>query len=241
MSYSARGRSQSNGTLRHATFRGQVPLPWVTIAALAFVMAAADDFVVVSLRGAFGAIERAQTPFDSWIRESSLMTPLLALVVMWAFRRAHRKHGLTTSALRKPLNVIRTALLIAAAGSAVSIAALTASTAYDYHLQSALLERTAALHGHSIASTNGVALDAAHADGTWTPAQRQTLSLDVASIGLGSALIVVGNVVLVGWVVALRGGRLDVTLRRRRRAGSTPTDASTRQTAADPTGVTLTS
>jgi len=36
--------------VRFAAFRGKVPLPWVTVFALAIVMAAADGFILTSLQ-----------------------------------------------------------------------------------------------------------------------------------------------------------------------------------------------
>lgn len=46
--------------VRFAAFRGKVPLPWITIGVLAVLMAAGDGFVLTSLQGAVGAIERSQ-------------------------------------------------------------------------------------------------------------------------------------------------------------------------------------
>jgi hypothetical protein len=36
------------------------------------------------------------------------------------------------------------------------------------------------------------------------------MALDVKAVGFGAGLILATNIDLVGWVVALRGGRLDV-------------------------------
>src|SRR3954452_13796355 len=196
--------------VRFAAFRGKVPLPWVTVVVLAVVMAAADGFIVTSLQGAVGAIERSQGPFLGWVHDTALMIPLFVLAVMWAFTRAHRKHDLRSKALGKPRKVIATALLIVAAGSVVGIAETTASAARDYRLQSNLLEKTAGLHSHSIVTAAGPAANPVYANGgTWSPEQRLTMALDVKAVGYGSGLIVIVNLVLVGWVVALRGGRLN--------------------------------
>ena len=72
----------------------------VTVAVLAVVMAAADGFILTSLQGAVGAIERAQGPFGSWLRDTALILPVFVVAIVWAFTRAHRKHGLDHSALR---------------------------------------------------------------------------------------------------------------------------------------------
>ena len=208
--------------VRFAAFRGKVPLPWVTVAVLAVLMAAGDGFILTSLQGAVGAIERSQGPFQSWLRDTAMVLPVYAVAVMWAFTRAHRKHGLTSPAMRSWRRVVATALLIVAAGTAVGVAETTVSAAIDYRLQSQLLEKTSALHDHSIGTSSGSPVaNPAYSDGTWTPEQRQTMALDVKAVGFGAGMILGANLVLVGWVVALRGGRLDVVpSRRRRRSGA---------------------
>jgi hypothetical protein len=203
--------------VRFAAFRGKVPLPWITIGVLAVLMAAADGFVLTSLQGAVGAIERSQGPFGSWARDTAIVLPLFVLAMIWAFTRAHRKHGLTTKALRSPLKLLTTALLIVAAGTAVGVAETVVSGAYDFHLQSNLLKSSAGLHEHS---TGTNATNPAYANGGWTPEQRQTAAVDVKAAAFGSGIILIVNLVLVGWVIALRGGRLDVVPTARRRRGS---------------------
>jgi hypothetical protein len=215
--------------VRFAALRGKVPLPWVTVVVLAVLLAAADGFILTSLQGAVGAIERSQGPFASWARDTALVLPLFVLALMWAFTRAHRKHGLTTPALRSPRKVLTTALLIVAAGSAVGIGETAVSAGYDYHLQSALLQKSSGLHSHTVGapSTAGAGANPAYAKGGWTPEQRQTMAIDVKAVAFGSGIILIVNLVLVGWVVALRGGRLDVLPagRRRRRNSTAPVRA----------------
>jgi hypothetical protein len=208
--------------VRFAAFRGKVPLPWVTVLALAVAMAAADGFIVTSIQGAVGAIERAQGPFASWLRDTAIILPVFVVAVMWAFTRAHRKHGLASPAMRSWRRVITTALLIVAAGTAVGAVETGINAALDYRLQSQLLEKTAGLHSHTIATSSGSpTADPAYSDGTWSPEQRATMALDVKAAAVGSGLILATNIVLVGWIVALRGGRLDVVPSRRRRLPGT--------------------
>jgi hypothetical protein len=88
-------------------------------------------------------------------------------------------------------------------------------TAYDYHLQSALLAKTLTLHNHTIGASD--AANPAYADSTWNPEQRQTMLVDVKAVGLGTIILAAVNAVLVAWVTALRGGRLH------RRPASDPT------------------
>ena len=47
-------------------------VPWLTVVALAAVLAYADGFWMTSLRGAVGAIERTQETVHRWWRESTL-------------------------------------------------------------------------------------------------------------------------------------------------------------------------
>jgi heme/copper-type cytochrome/quinol oxidase subunit 2 len=185
-------------SVRFAALRGRVPLPWVAVTALAILLALGNGFVIVAVQGAVGAIERAQGPFTMWLRYSALLTPVFGLAVVLAFGRAHRKARGT----------VATALLVAAAATAVGIVVLIISTAYDYHLQSALLTKTAGLHAHL--GSGGASTDPAYADSAWSPQQRDTMRVEVKGVGYGVALMAGINAVLVGWVTALRGGRLGV-------------------------------
>ena len=204
--------------VRFAAFRGKVPLPWVTVFVVAIVMAAADGFIVTSIQGAVA----------SWSRDTAILLPVFVVAVMWAFGRAHRKHGLGSPAMRSWRRVITTALLIAAAGAVVGIAHTTVSAAIDYRLQSQQLQRTAALHSHAVGGLDGSpTANQAYTDGNWSPEQRETMALDVKAVGYGAGLILATNIVLVGWVVALRGGRLDVVASRRRRVSGPGAAAAT--------------
>ena len=188
---------------RLGNLRGRLSaVPWLTVVPLAVVMAYADGFWVISLRGAAGSIERTGEPFASWLRESTLALPFFVLAVLGALALAARWFG---PVLRKPKTVVATALLVVAAGTLVGIAGLAASSAYDYHLQSNHLQLMGSMRSmpgmESMASMMG------------SVAQQQQASLDLqmSAVGLGSGIILATNLLLVGWVVALRGGRLDVS------------------------------
>lgn len=193
--------------VRFPALRGRVPLAWGAVAALAVVLAFANGFVIVTMEGATGAIERAQGPFGDWLRYSSILVPVFALAVMWALSRAHQRGRRT----------VATVLLIAAAATAVGVVALIANTAYDYHLQTALLAKTSGLHSaHALGGANS---NSAYSDGVWSPDQRDTALLSVKAVGFGSVTMVAVNLFFVGWVTALLGGRL----RRAGRPESAPT------------------
>ena len=73
--------------------RARLAVPWLTVLPLAIVMAYADGFWMVALRGAVGAIERTQEPFTSWWRESTLGLPLYVFAVLGALMLAMRWFG----------------------------------------------------------------------------------------------------------------------------------------------------
>jgi hypothetical protein len=187
---------------RRGSIPGRPAVPWLTVVSLAVVLAYADGFWMMSLRGAVGAIERTEEPFASWLRESTLVLPVFVFAVLGALTLALRLFGpeLRTS------STVLTALLIAAAGTAVGVALIAVSSAYDYQLQSGQLQLIDSM-SHTCAQGSCLALQ-----------EQASLALQVRAVGFGSGILLVTNLVLVGWVVAIRGGRLDVSRTRRRTA-----------------------
>jgi hypothetical protein len=186
--------------------RGAAPVPWFTVAAFAVLMDVVDGFWLTSIQGAVGAIERAQTPFASWLRTSTLMLPVFVVAVLTALGLARRRFG---PALRTARKVVAAALLVVAAGTLIGTAQLAVSAAYDYRLQSQHLELIHATHpgAHVLDDGGCTGLCAA---------KRATLAVDARGVGYGSAAVLGSNVVVVAWVLALRGGRLDPVGPRRR-------------------------
>jgi hypothetical protein len=176
------------------TLRTGLAVPWLTVLPLAVVLAYADGFWMLTMRGAVGAIERTQQPFDGWWRESTIALPLYVLAVLGSLTLAKRWFG---PALRTTRTVLVTALLVALAGTIVGIAELVASSIYDYSLQSAQLAMMDAMHGICVASC----LD---------QAQQSTLGALVRAVLYVGGFLLATNIVLVGWVVAMRGGRVQV-------------------------------
>ncbi|MFE5837742.1 hypothetical protein [Arthrobacter sp. NPDC056493] len=181
-----------SGTGAQAPARPAVP--WLTVIPFAAMMAYADGFWVVSLRGAVGAIERTQEPFVSWLRESTVLLPLFMLAVIAAVTLSMRWFG-PVLAGRKAF--FTTALLVAAAGTLAGALTLAASEAWDYALQHNLM---GALH-HANSAQSAEQLD------------QSSLGLQLAAFGYGTGLLLITNLVVTGWTVAIRGGRLDVSRR----------------------------
>ncbi|WP_448625267.1 hypothetical protein [Geodermatophilus sp. URMC 64] len=189
---------------RSRVLPGPRPVPWGTVTALAVLLAAADGFVLTAVQGAVGAIERSQGPFVFWLQITALTLPVFFAVVLGAFTVARRRLGPALHSARK---VAAAGLLVVAAATLVGTAEVGISAAMDYRLQSELLQVQHANH----ASANGGAVT--HIDPV--QAAQQSLETDLLGARIGAGLDLAANVVLVGWVVALRGGRLDAAPRRR--------------------------
>jgi hypothetical protein len=172
--------------------RGRLSVPWKTVVAMALVMAYADGFWLTSLRGAVGAIERTQSPFASWLRESTIVLPVFVLAVLGALTLALRWFGPELGTRRA---IAATVLLIVAAGTVVGLAAIVASSAYDYRLQSAQLHMMG-----SMGSSHGGLAQELHA----------TFALHVHAVTYISRWLLLTNLVLVAWLLAMWGGRLKV-------------------------------
>ena len=71
----------------------RLSVPWLTVLAFAAVMAYADGFWMVALRGAVGSIQRAQEPFTTWLRESTLVLPVFVFAVLGVLTLAMRRFG----------------------------------------------------------------------------------------------------------------------------------------------------
>ncbi|HEU5456447.1 MAG TPA: hypothetical protein VFU85_12255 [Nocardioides sp.] len=160
----------------------------------AAVLATADWFWVISLRGAVGASDRTHSPFVSWLQGSALLTPLFAFAVLAALALAYRWFG---PVLRRPRTVIATGLLILGTCTLAGAGVLIVSGAYDLRLQLGMLDHMVPM-GTSCAETcRELQKDA-------------TRTLQLQAFGFGSLILLVTNLLLVGWMVALRGGRLTV-------------------------------
>ena len=177
----------------HDQARSRPGVAWWTVLPLAALMAYGDGFWVMSLREAAGAIERMDSPFQAWLRESTLFLPVFVIAVLAATSVALARFGPSP---RRTRAVLVAALLVVAAGTLAGVVGLAVSSAYDFHLQSVHMEAMNAMRDEAC-------------DAACSAAQHRTdLALQVRAVAVGGALMLVTNLVLVAWAVALRGGRM---------------------------------
>jgi hypothetical protein len=189
--------------------------PWKTVMALAVVLAYADGFWLTSLRGAVGAIERTQSPFASWWQEATLVLPVFVLAVLGALTLAMRWFG---PVLRRSRGLVVAGLLVVAAATLVGIAQTVASAAYDYHLQTHQMQIMDSMR--SLCQGSCLA-----------EKQHATLLVHIHGVLYISGRLLVTNLVLVAWLVAMWGGRLRLSSTRPARAtGDQPPHSTTRHT-----------
>ena len=175
---------------------GRSSVPWSAVVTFAIAITCADWFWVMSLRMAAGHIQRTQAPFSDWLRESMLVLPVFTLAVLGAFTLALRRFGPTIS---RPRAVVATSLMIVSTTTLTAIIGLVASSAFDYYLQSNELLMNDGMRAMCTSAGCG-------------NLRHDTFWLQVHSVGWGSLLFLATNLVVVGWIVALKAGRL--TLRK---------------------------
>jgi hypothetical protein len=184
----------------------RLPVSWATVVVCAVVIAYVDGYWVTSLRGAVGAIEGSQRPFTRWLRDSTLMLPLFLLAVLAALALTRRWVGRSR---RELVQLAVAGVLTIVITSFVSVAGVATTSAYDYNIQASQLGQIHAGH------TSAISIDAGAVDrsgeGTCTglcSARHATLMAHVRAVGYASVVLLITNIVLVAWALALRGGRL---------------------------------
>lgn len=160
----------------------------------AAVLATADWFWVISLRGAVGASDRTHDPFILWLEGSALLTPLFAFAVLAALALAYRWFG---PVLLRPRNVFATILLMLVTCTLVGAGVLIVSGVYDLRLQLGMLDHMIPMGVQCTGNCKELERDA-------------TFALQLKAMGIGSLILLVTNLLLLSWMVALRGGRLTV-------------------------------
>ena len=168
--------------------------PWSTVLPLAVVAAYGSGFWLIVIRGAVGAIERTQAPFATWLEESTLLLPLYVFAVIAALTLALRWFGRGPWRARE---VALTLLLVAVGATLAATVVQAVSAVFDYRLQTTQVTNMAA---HMPLCGVRCIAEQQHAG----------LVLQLHALGLGSFVMLVSNVVLLAFVVGLRGGRLDL-------------------------------
>ena len=200
------------------------PARWRTVVVLGIVLAYADGYILVALTGAVGAIERTAHPFSAWLEESAILVPFFVLAELLVLRIVRRRTG---PVLRSGKAVLVAALLLAVGGTAAGVLAVTASAAYDYNLQTQLIDFSSQFsdqNGDPLIKA-GSTVARGNCNTMVCDEERFSLATDVRGVGIGVPILLGINLVLVGWVLAAFGGRLGAPARR--------TAAATTVTAAD--------
>lgn len=187
---------------------GPERVPWSSVLVLAVAAAFGNGFWLVAMRGAIGAIERTQGPFLVWLQESTLLLPVYVFAVLAALTLALRWFGPGPHRFR---TVAVTVLLVALASTLGAVAVQAVSAVYDYRLQ---LIDIATMASHGPCDATCVA-----------DRQQGALLLQIHGLGLNGVVMLVSNLVLLGLVVAFRGGRLDLASPRRHPVQDTAWDA----------------
>src|SRR4051794_36594016 len=159
---------------------------WSHVLPLAVVLAFANSFWIIVLRGAVGAIERTSAPFSTWLHESTLLVPVYVVAVLVAFRLAHRWFGSQPRGLRAAGGTIG---LVGAATSAAGTLLLIASSWFDFRLQAGDLHHTGQMH--------------MSCDPTCVSERvRATLNMEIKGVWVGLLLMLVTSLVMAALVVA---------------------------------------
>ena len=202
--------------------RRRLGVSWPTIILFAAVISYVNGFWVTSLQGAVGALQRSEPPFERWLRDSTIMLPIYAAGILVAVLVARRWFG------HSPRVVVRgasAAVLVIAVCTLVGIAEVANSAAYDYRLQTEHIESVHEMN-HTGNPDTGVAETATPANASADDcvgacaAKESTLGLHIRAVTRASALMLITNILLVGWLLAVGGDRLW----QRPRATTTGTD-----------------
>ncbi len=203
-------RDRVAGSLRN------LQLSWTTVVLIAALAALADIFVMITLGGAVGAIERLTPPFERWIRDSIIVLPLFVLAVVGAMYTAKKLVG-----DRKGWAKMATTLaIITVFVTVLGILVNAASSGYDYYLQLKLLQTSEHLRHPTYLIQNGtpVLVSGRGTCDLTCQAQHATLASHIKALGITSIVLLISNTALVLWAVAIRGGRLWMPAKQRRAA-----------------------
>jgi hypothetical protein len=211
----APSRPKRTFTDRVLAFLDPRPARWRTVIVLGIVLAYADGYVLVALTGAVGAIQRTDHPFGAWLQESAVLIPLFVLAELLVLRLIRRRTG---PVLRSGKAVMVAALLLAVGATILGVVAVTASAAYDFRLQTNLIdyEEQPALENETGVPLipAGTTVARGNCNSMICNEERFSLATDLRGVGIGTPILLGINIVLIGWVVAAFGGRLGAPVRR---------------------------
>ncbi|WP_309648539.1 hypothetical protein [Nocardioides sp.] len=176
----------------HASLVTEVRVPWWSVLPWAVVLAFGNGFWMVSLRGAAGSIERTSDPFESWLRESTVLVSWYVMAVVVAVALARRRFGSRPRGLGGATGSIG---LVVAAGTAAGTIVLVVSSMIDYRLQVERMDHVATVHP---------ACD----DACLSELFRSTWHVEAKAVAVGVVLMLATDLALVLLVLALRGGGL---------------------------------
>ena len=182
-----------------------LPLSWVTVAVAAVVIAYGDGFIVTALHGAVGSVDTSQEPFVRWLRDSTLMVAPLVLAVMAALVLARRFVGQNR---REIVQLAGAALLMIIISSAASIAEVSMSAVTEYKTQSAELAVIHANHATTPVVDPGASVVPTQSCTGLCAAKHLTLMVQLRAAVYASVILLITNIALVLWILAMRGGRL---------------------------------
>jgi hypothetical protein len=172
---------------------------WPAVVVLAVLLAFVDGFWAVSLRGAVGSIRNTQHPFAAWIHDSLLAVPLLVFAVLAAVVLAARMASRRPDRTRAH-PTLRAWLLIGSIATLPGAVLLASQGWSDYTLQAAGLGMSGSMSGVCFG-------------GCLERMQQAAAGVQLQALGTGVALLLASNLLAVGWVAAVCGGRLPLTAR----------------------------
>lgn len=194
-----------------------LPIRWPLLAVLAVALTYSDGFWMTSLQGAIGAIGRHEPPFTRWLRDSTIMLPLVTLALVVGLSAARR----LIAGRRRPSSRLAVVVaLVVLIGAGVGVVEAAISAFHDYQIQA---EHIVELHsfdqqpgfqavvdaaGSSAAYQFYCGLSGVDAKDTISLLRYATFVVHMKALGFFSALIVVTNLLLVLLVLALLPDRL---------------------------------
>jgi len=181
---------------------------WWHVLPLAVVLAFANGFWMIALRGAVGAIERTSAPFSAWLHESTVLVPVYVVAVLAAFMLAQRWFGPRPRGLRAAGLTIATLAVVASAAGTLLMAA---SVWFDFVLQRADLQHMSATHGCDPACVSARV--------------QATVGLELKALWIGLLLMLVTDLLLIALVIAFRGGEIVLAKPARPRGADRREDA----------------